>query len=244
MNAILKSVLSHNRYLLSSAIASTLLVYTGLCAAQDDFSSNAIKTVAKSSSAKQIFITDNANLSLSVTGELISGRIDNVPIRQVLHELSTKTQIKVLISEKLKPTRVTAYFSALTLDNALRSILGNSSYVLVYDGKGDNALVTAVYVLPSSEALPVSDATEESHSVKLQVLKNALQSRTIPDNIKAALLAQASSNVAEPQRAGRALRAEAIQALLEHIKAVGAAQPETIRQLRKSYELQKTLHEN
>ena len=73
-----------------------------------------------------------------------------------------------------------------------------------------------------------------------QVLRNALQSNSIPDSVKAALLDQNRANSTDLQQNVTAQRTQAIHKLLEQLEAVGAADPETIHQLRTKYALQNT----
>ena len=224
MNAVLRAILSYKSRLAVFFIGPVFLVYAGSCFAQDTLSGE----------TEQAMPAANSNFSLKLSGDLISGDVRNVPMRHVFHELSSLTRIKVMLSDKIKPTKITASFESVSLENALRSLLVDSSYVLVYDGKGDNARITGVYVLPPGMSrLPAGAAGNGEQSL---VLTNALKSTSIPANIKAALLHQTAP---EQLKNNVRLRSQAIYKLLEHLEAAGDAKSETIHRLRTDYELQK-----
>ncbi len=225
MNGVLRTILSYKSRLAVFFIGPVFLVYAGSCFAQDTLSGE----------TEQAMLAANSNFSLKLSGDFISGCVNNVPMRHVFHELSSLTKIKVMLSDKIKPTKITACFESVSLENALRSLLVDSSYVLVYDGKGDNARITGVYVLPPGMSRVPAGAAA-GNGEQSRVLTNALKSTSIPANIKAALLHQTAP---EQLKNNVRLRSQAIYKLLEHLEAAGDAKSETIHRLRTDYELQK-----
>ncbi len=177
-----------------------------------------------------------SDIDIRLTKNLVSVNIVNAGMRNVLEKLSTLSGIKLWISDDVQPEQITAHFESQPMEEALRQLLSSCSYALICD---DNASVTSLSVLPPGEAAPTNvKLIPGDNNIVSQVLIAALESNSVPDSVKAALLNQSS---AELQQTIMAQRTQAIYKLFEHIKEVGSADPMTAHQLLEKLELQKIL---
>ncbi len=182
------------------------------------------------------------NVDIRLTNDLVSANVDNADMCHVLKALSTQSGIKLWISDKIQSKQITVHFEKQPMEEALCRLLGNNSYVFVYDSKDDNNSVRGVYILPPGEVPPENvKLVPGKNNIGLHVLIDSLESYSMPNNVKAALLNQVRANSSERQQTVTTQRTQAIYRLLEKLEEMGSADPETIRQLHEKFELQKNL---
>jgi len=182
------------------------------------------------------------SFKISLSGDLVSVAAKNADLRQILQQLSIQSGFKLSISDSLQVQPVSVHFEKLSMQQALRRLLVNGSYAAVYD---DNAVVTALYVLPPSEMQTNVDLMPNSGDIRQQAMRDALESNLIPDNIKSALLDQfGTENNKILQQSVTLQRSQAIDRVIELLEQMGSENPETMQQFRKILEPGNTSKEN
>jgi len=171
---------------------------------------------------------------LRISEQMVSLQIDQTDIRQVLEEFANQGEIKLWISDNFPGQQVSARFKNQTIETALRRLLRDINYALVFEGNG--VTITGIYILPPSNTPSVAVDINPVQYDADQSLRQALESTEIPDNIKSGLLYQAKTN-----NEARTSRIElqgigALSRLIKKIELNGTANPETIHSLRASLE--------
>lgn len=180
---------------------------------------------------------------ISITNDLVSLDADKADLKLVLQQLSAQSGIKLWIAKSLQPQQVSLHFEKQTMEEALRRLLEDDSYALVYD---DNAVVTALYVLPPGEAaLPATvKLMPQNDDNRQQLFRDALESSLVPDNIKSALMNQFGENSEALEQSVPLQRSNALETLIQTVQQFGSANSETIRLLREKLELDNTEQQN
>lgn len=240
MKSICKIFLNRKNKVLSMIIGYVIWAHVSVCFARNGAVEDAAQAVNIINQTNQGSVSTPDKVDIKISNNHISVNLNNVPMRQVLEKLSTQTGIKTWISDSVKPKNITARFEMLPMDESLRRLLRDSSYLLVHDNKGDTATVISVYVLPFREG--ESNKTElrlgDSGNMQGEVLAKAIKSNSIPDDIKRAMVDQ-FRDMTDLQNTVSAQRNQSINKLIELVEKVGAADPKTISRLRTKYELQR-----
>ena len=80
-------------------------------------------------------------------------RARNAPVRAVLGELESKTQVRIVVSEDVDDAEVSADFTGVALDLGLRALLGNYDAFFYYGGTGNEpSSLRAVWIFPKGAA--------------------------------------------------------------------------------------------
>jgi len=178
-------------------------------------------------------------VEISFDDGLVSVQSDNADLKQVLQRLSTESGFRLWISDNLQQQQVSVRIEKQTMEEALRQLLVDNSYALVYD---NNDVVTALHVLPPGTTQPANVMlTPETDDARQQVMQDALESSLLPDNVKSALLNQFAVSDEAVKNPVTVQRSQVLEALIENLKNLGAANPETMDQLRLKLELENTL---
>ena len=208
---MLRIVLQGTRSIVATAFVCALALHASVVIAQDEF-------------------------EIEVKGDLIWLSADRADLRQLLQQLAIERDFKLWISGNLPQQSVSLNSEGKSTEATLRRLLSDNSYALVY---GDDAAISALYVLPAGEShatnLPLSPSNGENRQ---QVLLNALQSGQVPDDIKAAMLDQFGANPEILQQSVISQRAVAVERLMEQLEQMGTPSPETMQQLRSKLELE------
>ena len=201
--------------------------------------------------AGKITATDSPpSLDIQVSDQQVTLKAENVELRQILEELTDKADITLWISDKLQARNITASFEKEPLRAVLNRLLQDTSYVLV-QGEDSNS-VAALYVLPSGDEQTVMvdlkpdiviDTTQAMQNfvpnilVDIeQVMQDALQSDTVPEEIKAALLNQRNANQEALAQQLEVQRLEVMTRLIDTFEANGLVDAETLQGLRETLE--------
>lgn len=163
-------------------------------------------------------------------------RIDTeaADLQEILQQLAAEGDFKLWISGGFPHQSVKVHIEDATLEDSLRQLLVGNNYALVFD---DNAEVSALYLLSPGEHRPVNvELAGATVNFREQVLQNALASQHLPDNVKAAMMSQFSTDRSALQQSAIQLRPQVIEKLIENLEQFGSASPETINRLRQSLE--------
>ena len=175
-------------------------------------------------------VVAQGDFEIEIKGDLIWLSADRADLRQLLHQFAIESDFKLWISANLPQQSVSLNSEGKSAEATLRRLLSDNSYALVY---GDDATISALYVLPTGEShttnLPLSPSNGEN---RRQVLLNALQSGQVPSDIKAAMLDQFGANPKILQQSVISQRIEAVERLIEQLELVGSPSLETMQQLR------------
>lgn len=169
---------------------------------------------------------------LRISEQMVSLQIDQTDIRQVLEEFAVQGEIKLWISDNFPGQQVSARFKNQTIEAALRRLLRDINYALVFAGNG--VTITGIYILPPGNAPSVAVDINPGQYGADQSLRQALESTVIPDNIKSGLLYQAKTNNEARTRRIESQGIGALSRLIEKIEQNGTANPEIIHILRAS----------
>jgi hypothetical protein len=155
-----------------------------------------------------------------------------IDLRELLPQLAKRSGFKLWFSAALPAQPVNVDIEIMPLNDALRKLLADNSFAMVY---GADGAVAALYLLPKGTSQPIkAEIEDEATDLHEQMLKEALASPTLPDDIKAAMLSQFYNNNATQQQAAAEARPAAIEKLIEKLQQVGAASPETIQSLQQT----------
>ena len=155
-----------------------------------------------------------------------------VDLRELLPQIAEHGAFKLWVSAALPEQPVSVDIEMMPLDDALRKLLANNSFAMVY---GTDGAVTALYLLPKGTSEPINaEIEDETTDLNERMLQEALASPTLPDDIKAAMLSQFYNNNAQQQQAVADVRPAAIEKLIEKLQQVGAASPETMQSLQQT----------
>ncbi len=103
-----------------------------------------------------IATTGQTPVMLTVEGDLLSAKISKAPLRTVLARVAEETRIKVFVASTVPNDELSATFTKLRLDAAIKRLLGNRGYALRYaqakgeaNGSGDaHPRIAELYVVP------------------------------------------------------------------------------------------------
>lgn len=171
------------------------------------------------------------------TLEIHDGRVtlkaESVDLQRLLQQLAAQGGFKLWLSADLPAQALDVDIDDLSMQETLRDLLVDNSFALVNDAAGS---VSALYVLPVGEdAEPMNRVLgSEPAELREQMLRNALASNSLPDNIKAAMLAQFHNNGESVLQSTAAQRPAAIEKLIETLQQLGNPNSATMRQLEQS----------
>ncbi len=175
---------------------------------------------------------------LKLSNDRVSLEADDAELTLVLQELSSKIGFKLWISDLLQARKVSLEIEELSIEDTLRRLLKDDSYALVLD---DNAMVSALYVLPPGKAQSSNlELLPSTDDIRQRVLYDLLNTDSIAENIKATMLNQISSNNNTNVQPEAMEPAQAINRVIEVLERIGSANPETFKQLRDKLELEKS----
>ncbi len=175
---------------------------------------------------------------LGLSNDQVSLNAENAELNLVLQELSAQAGFKLWLSDNLPSRQVNLQTQGQSIEATLRQLLAESSYALVYD---DNSMVSALYVVPPGESQPINLELEPGvNDIQQSVLQNALESKSLPDNVKAALLNQFNVNRKTKLESLALQPTESMQRVIELLEQIGSASPTTMEQLRNKLELKNT----
>ena len=180
-----------------------------------------------------------ANPGFSVDNIVIESRpgelgvtAKGVDLRELLPQIAERGGFRLWVSSALPEQPVSVDIEMMPLDDALRKLLADNSFAMVY---GTDGAVTALYLLPKGTSEPIkAEIEDETTDLNERMLQEALASPTLPDDIKAAMLSQFYNNNAQQQQAVADVRPAAIEKLIEKLQQVGAASPETMQSLQQT----------
>jgi hypothetical protein len=158
---------------------------------------------------------------------------DNANLQQVLLQLAQESGFKLWISGKLEARQVSVHIENKSVTQTLRLLLGDIAHALVRD---DDSIVTGLYVLPGGEAQASSELPSPgSDEYRIETIRNALQSSPL-FGITRETLANQLGTINQPatQHEGQPLgleQSEALQALTEQLKQIGASNPDELPEL-------------
>jgi hypothetical protein len=164
---------------------------------------------------------------------------DNADLRQVLQQLADESGFKLWIADKLEARQVSVHIENKSVTQTLRLLLGDIAHALVRD---DDANVTGLYVLPGGEAQASNELPSPgSNDTRIEAIRDALQSSPLSGLTQETLANQLGTiNPPATQYEGQppALeQSEALQALTEKLKQIGAANPDELPELLKQLEV-------
>ena len=158
---------------------------------------------------------------------------DNANLQQVLLQLAQESGFKLWISGKLEARQVSVHIENKSVTQTLRLLLGDIAHALVRD---DDSIVTGLYVLPGGEAQASSELPSPgSNEYHAETIRNALQSSPLFGITRETLANQLGTiNLPATQHRGQPLeleQSEALQALTEQLKQIGASNPDELPEL-------------
>ncbi len=181
------------------------------------------------------------NINIKMKNGLVSLNINNAHIKQVLQEFTRQSEIKLWISEDMEPKQLTLHLKNQKIENVLSKLLQDTSYALVFD---DNKIVTGLYVLPTGKIQPAQVKLNPKNKInRQQVLNDALDSKSLPDNIKMAILNQFGTGNEVRQQAVKGQREQAIETLIKQLQLMAPDSSEITKQLRQKLNSEKQLQQ-
>jgi len=174
------------------------------------------------------------DFEIAIADGLVSIDATDADVRLLLRELSDRIGFKLWIPDNLQSEPISVRIENQPIDKILRRMLADGSYALVY---GDAGKVTALYVLPRGEAQSVfaQNPLIDNNTLQ-QTLREALESNSLPDNVKNAMLNQANTDREALKESVTENPAEAIGNVIRILENIGSANSETMRQLRDKLE--------
>ncbi|MCP4768813.1 MAG: hypothetical protein GY875_21445 [Gammaproteobacteria bacterium] len=174
---------------------------------------------------------DNFNMRLENGSVWLDA--DNANLQLVLQQLADESGFKLWISGKLEARQVSAHIENKSVTQTLRLLLGDIAHALVRD---DDSIVTGLYVLPSGEAQASSELPSSgSKDYRIEAIQNALQSSPLSGIVQETLANQLGTiNLHTTQHQGQPPileQSEALQALTEKLKQIGASTPDELPEL-------------
>lgn len=164
-----------------------------------------------------------------VSGNLVSIHADQASLHPLLEQLASQAGFKLWIADGVPSQMVSISVNKQPVDQALRRLLADSSFALVYD---DAEKVSALYVLPPGGAQPEGRVIKPVVANRQQQLvQDALASQALPDEIKAAIFYQMGADGEELRATIESQRGRAVESLVERLVEMGDPSAETIRQL-------------
>ncbi len=160
---------------------------------------------------------------------------DNASLQPILQQLAHESGFKLWISGKLQARQVSVHIENKSVTQTLRLLLGDIAHALVRD---DDSIVTGLYVLPAGEAQASSELPSPgSNEYRIEVIRNALQSSPLSGITLETLANQLGTiNLPTTPQEGQPLAlepSEALQALTEKLKQIGASNPDELPELLK-----------
>ena len=160
---------------------------------------------------------------------------DNANLQPVLQQLADESGFKLWISGKLEARQVSVHIENKSVTQTLRLLLGDIAHALVRD---DDSIVTGLYVLPTGETQVSSELPSSgSNENRIEAIRNALQSSPLSGITQETLANQLGTiNLPATQHEGQPLaleQSEALQALTEKLKQIGASNPDELPELLK-----------
>ena len=154
---------------------------------------------------------------------------DGADLHRLLRQFSIEIGFKLWMSAALEQQSVRLHSKGKTTEETLRKLLTTNSYALVHD---DNGVISELYVLPpgKTQSTPLSLSSTNVED-KTQLLREALQSKLLPDDIKAAMLDQFGANKQALQQPVTFQRVQALQQVIENLQKFGSPSDATIQQL-------------
>ncbi len=173
-------------------------------------------------------------LEVKITGNSVSVRLEQAPLRDVLAKFSAQAGIKVSVREDVGPHPLSDRFSALPIGQAIRRLLEGTNFILVYDRKDDDTSVREIFILPADEVPPPRTIpSRRIVNVNPRDVVEALDLASLPESLRAALLAgldqRDAGQLSEEELA--AMRVDALTALVERLESA-MGENETTRDLR------------
>ena len=160
---------------------------------------------------------------------------DNANLQPILQQLAEESGFKLWISDKLEARQVSAHIKSKSVTQTLRLLLGDIAHALVRD---DDSIITGLYVLPSGEAQASSELPSlGSNDNRIEAIRNALQSSPLSGITQETLANQLGTiHLPATQHEGQPIaleHSEALQALTENLKQIGASNPNELPELLK-----------
>jgi len=208
------SIFCFRKFVLGSLVISLLWLPAASVLAQDDFNMR----------------LENGSVWLDA---------DNANLQQVLQQLAHESGFKLWISGKMEARQVSAHIENKSVTQTLRLLLGDIAHALVVD---DDSIVTGLYVLPIGEAQASSELPSSgSNENRVEAIRNVLQSSQVSVTIQKTLANQLGTiNLPATQPEAQPLileQSEALRALSEKLKQIGASNPDELPELLKQLKL-------
>lgn len=181
----------------------------------------------------------NEGFDITLADGMVSVDAKDADVSLLLRELSARIGFKLWIPDNLQSEPISVRIDNQPIEKILRRMLADGSYALVY---GDAGQVTALYVLPRGDAQSVfTQSPLIDDNALQQTLRNALESNSLPDNIKDALLNQANTDTEALKKSVTENPEEAIGSIIRALEEMGSTNSETMRQLRDKLDQQNSL---
>ena len=165
---------------------------------------------------------------------------NNANLQQVLQQLANEGGFKLWISGKFETRQVSVHIENKSMTQTLRLLLGDIAHALVRD---DDSIVTGLYVLPTGKAQAKSELpSSDSNDSRIEAIRNALQSSPLSSSIQESLVNQIGAISVPPtqqeiQPPLALEQSEALQALSEQLKQIGASSPDALPALLKQFKV-------
>lgn len=160
----------------------------------------------------------------------ISVDIEGAALRDVLSQLSRLSGIKVGGTNQAGHSLVNERFSTLPTEKALQRLLGETNYLLIYEGGEGKGPVTALYLFPPGTDSAVQTREDALYEMDPAVLLDGLKDDALPPGMKALMLADRRAEIPAPDNIK--LRVDALTRLLGRLGPEGSAESPTALQLR------------
>lgn len=159
-------------------------------------------------------------------------------LQELLQQLAEHSGFKLWVSGDFPRQSVSVHIEGETVEDTLRQLLADNSYALVFDNDTE---VSALYLLPAGEHQSENlELDAQAVDGRVQVLKNALVSRHLSEDIKAAILQSGTDRTVLQQPASQQ-RPLAMEQLIESLEQLGSANSETMKRLRQTLEREQGL---
>lgn len=170
------------------------------------------------------------DLDVKVENQVVTLEAGNVDVRRVLERLADAADIRIWISDRVETEAIDISVENLPLELALKRLLQDLSYAIVYDE--DNDSITSLYVLPPGAEGPARiEHRNLARDDPRRALNEALLSNEIPDDVKAAMLSQNYLQTKDRLQFIESQRLDILTRLIENIERNATANPESIQML-------------
>lgn len=185
------------------------------------------------------------NVDVQVIANKVTVNLEENYLREVLDSIGKQSKIKFRFSNGIRPQKLSERFSLLPMNQALKRLLRNASYVIKLSRSEAGDRVTEVLILPRGTAslddkrvltqpnksTMLRDVGRQIQGFKLEEMSNQLESASLPDDIRAQLRAITKKQV----DLGKDItlnQDKVLTEMIQQLNSKGAVKPETTQQIR------------